>query len=93
MKPLSDADRQALEAKDIVIDLMMLYTKKAANRYVLNPAELLALGVEQANHAFRNSGLGNISLRLVHTQAIDYDEFDGDHFEHLYRMVDGIGSF
>jgi peptidyl-Asp metalloendopeptidase len=93
VKPLSDADRQALEAKDIVIDLMMLYTKKAANRYVLNPAELLALGVEQANHAFRNSGLGNISLRLVHTQAIDYDEFDGDHFEHLYRMVDGIGSF
>jgi hypothetical protein len=41
----------------------------------------------------RNSGLGNISLRLVHTQAIDYDESDGDHFEHLYRMVDGIGPF
>jgi hypothetical protein len=29
----------------------------------------------------------------VHTQAIDYDESDGEHFEHLYRMVDGIGSF
>ena len=29
VKPLSDAERKALEAKTIVIDLMMLYTKKA----------------------------------------------------------------
>ena len=93
VKPLADAERQALEAKKIVIDLMVLYTKKAANHYVRDPADLLALAVEQANDAFRNSGLGNISLRLVHTQAIDYDEADGDHFEHLYRMVDGVGPF
>jgi hypothetical protein len=93
VQPLPDADRQALEAKKIVIDLMMLYTKKAASRYLRNPSDLLAMAVEQANDAFRNSGLGNISLRLVHTQAIDYDESDGEHFEHLYRMVDGIGPF
>ena len=29
----------------------------------------------------------------MHTQAIDYDESDGDHFEHFYRMVDGVGPF
>ena len=93
VKPFANADRQALEAKKIVIDLMMLYTKRAASHYVRDPADLLAMGVEQANDAFRNSGLGNISLRLVHTQAIDYDESEGDHFEHLYRMVDGVGPF
>jgi hypothetical protein len=91
--PFPDSERQALEAKKIVIDLMLLYTKKAASRYVRDPKDLLAMSVEQANDAFRNSGLGNISLRLVHTEAIDYDESDGDHFEHLYRMVDGVGPF
>ena len=68
VNPLSDADREALEAKKIVIDLMILYTKKAASRYVRDPADLLEMAIEQANEAFRNSGLGNISLRLVHTQ-------------------------
>ena len=72
---------------------MMLYTKKVASRYVRDPADLLAMGIEQANETFRNSGLGNISLRLVHTQAIDYDESEGEHFDHLYRMVDGVGAF
>jgi hypothetical protein len=93
VKPFNDADRQALEAKKIVIDIMILYTPRAASHYIRDPADLLAMAVEQTNDSFRNSGLGNISLRLVHTQAIDYDESEGDHFEHLYRMVDGIGPF
>jgi hypothetical protein len=93
VKPLSDLDREALEAKKIVIDLMILYTRKAASRYVRDPRDLLAIGIEQANEAFRNSGLANVSLRLVHTRIIDYDESDGEHFEHLYRMVDGVGPF
>jgi hypothetical protein len=93
VNPLSDADRRALEAKQIVIDVMILYTKKAASRYLRDPADLLEMATEQANQAFRNSGLGNISLRLVHTQMIDYDESDGEHFDHLYRMVDGVGAF
>jgi hypothetical protein len=91
--PFPDAQREALEAKKIVIDVMLLYTKKAASRYVRDPRDLLEMSMEQANDAFRNSGLGNISLRLVHTEPIDYDESDGDHFEHLYRMVDGVGPF
>ena len=69
VNPLSDADRRALEAKQIVIDVMILYTKKAASRYLRDPADLLEMATEQANQAFRNSGLGNISLRLVHTQT------------------------
>ena len=80
-------------AKKIVIDVMLLYTKKAASHYVRDPANLLMMAIEQANDTFRNSGLGNISLRLVHTQVADYDESEGEHFDHLYRMVDGIGSF
>jgi peptidyl-Asp metalloendopeptidase len=90
--PFSDTERQALEAKQVVIDVMLLYTKRAASRY-LRPDRLLAMAVEQANDTFRNSGLGNISLRLVHTQAVDYDESEGEHFDHLYRMVDGVGPF
>jgi peptidyl-Asp metalloendopeptidase len=93
IKPLSDADRQALEAKRVVIDVMLLYTQKAARHYVRDPAKLLEMAIEQGNDTFRNSGLGNISLRLVHTQAVDYNESEGEHFDHLYRMVDGIGSF
>jgi hypothetical protein len=92
IKPFSDAERRALEDKKITIDLMILYTKNAASRYI-DPADAIELGVEQANETFRNSGIGNISLRLVHTQLIDYDETPGSHFEHLYRMVDGVNSF
>jgi hypothetical protein len=91
--PRPDAERRALEAKKITIDLMMLYTKNAASHYVRDPADLLALAIEQANDSFRNSGLGNITLRLVHSHAIDYDEIGADQFEHLYRMVDGVGPF
>jgi peptidyl-Asp metalloendopeptidase len=93
IKPWSDGERQALESKKIEIDLMMLYTRKVTGRYVRDPSDLLAMGIEQANETFRNSGIGNISLRLVHTQAIDYDESEGEHFDHLYRMVDGVGAF
>lgn len=91
--PFLDPDRQALEAKKITIDLMMLYTGNAANHYVRDPDDLLALAVEQTNEIFANSGLGNITLRLVHSQLIDYDGSKDDQFTHLYAMVDGVGVF
>jgi hypothetical protein len=87
------SERRALEAKNITINLMLLYTKNAASHYVRDPADMLALAIEQANDSFRNSGLANISLRLVHNQEVDYDETGAQQFEHLYRMVDGEGSF
>jgi hypothetical protein len=91
--PFPTAERRALEAKKVTINLMLLYTKNAASHYVRDPGDLLALAVEQANDSFRNSGLVNISLRLVHAQEIDYNEASAQQFEHLYRMVDGVGPF
>jgi hypothetical protein len=91
--PFTDAERHRLEAKRIVIDLMVLYTKKAASRYMIALADLVAHAVEQTNVSFRNSGLENIRLRLVHTELVDYEETPGGHFDHLYHMVDGVGPF
>ena len=53
-------ERKALEAKNITIDLMLLYTRNVASRYTRDPEDLLALAVEETNETFRNSGLGNI---------------------------------
>jgi hypothetical protein len=91
--PFPDKDRKALEAKNITIDLMLLYTRSVANHYTRDPEDLLALAVDETNETFRNSGLGNIHLRLVDTQLIDYDASVGDQFNHLYAMVDGVGPF
>jgi hypothetical protein len=93
IKPLDEIERQKLEAKDITIDLMLLYTRKPAGRYIRDPADLLELAVEQANETFRNSGIPNVKLRLVHTQLVDYDETGSEHFEHLYNLVDGKVAF
>jgi len=91
--PFSEAERSKLETKKTTIDVMIVYTKNAARHYVLPMQDLIARAVEETNQSFRNSGLGNISLRLVHTQLVDYDETNGEHFDHLYRMVDGLGPF
>jgi hypothetical protein len=88
-----EAERKALEGRQVTIDVMLLYTVKAGRNYVRDPADLLAMAIEQANETFRNSGIGNVSLRLVHSQEIDYDEAGADQFDHLYRMVDGLGPF
>ncbi len=79
--------------KSITIDGMVLYTANVAKRYVREPADLLAFAIEEANATFRNSGNGNVTLRLVHTQMIEYDETEDDQFTHLYTMVDGLGPF
>ena len=93
IKPLEEIERRKLEAKKITIDLMLLYTKKTASRYIRDPADLLELAVEQANETFRNSGIPNVTLRLVHSQLVDYDETGSEHFEHLYNLVDGKVAF
>jgi len=72
---------------------MMLYTTRAASHYMRDPEDMLELAIERVNDTFHNSGLGNISLRLVHTQAVDYDEHGSEQFNDLYRMVDGEGPF
>ena len=91
--PMPISERRALAAKKIAIDLMILYTSKVASKYIDVDADLIHLSVEQANQSFANSGIGNVKLRLVHQELIDYDESDGEHINHLYRMVDGVGVF
>jgi hypothetical protein len=93
IQPLSPAKRRAMAAKKITIDVMVLYTPKVASRYVDIDSDLIHLAIEQANESFANSGLTNLKLHLVHKQQIDYDESDGEHFNHLYRLVDGVGVF
>jgi len=93
IEPFPEAERLALEAKDITIDVMLLYSRNVAELYVRKPEDLLALAIEETNQAFKNSGLGNIKLRLVHTQVVDYDASEDDQFTHLYTMVDGLGPF
>jgi hypothetical protein len=91
--PFPDVERQTLESKNITIDIMLLYTRNVTKHYIRDPADLLVLAIEEANETFRNSGLGNIHLRLVHSQLLDYDGTVGDQFNHLYRMVDGLSPF
>jgi Metallo-peptidase family M12 len=91
--PFSDATRIALEAKDITIDVMLLYSRNVAELYIRKPEDLLALAIEETNQSFKNSGLGNIKLRLVHSEVVDYDGSEDDQFTHLYTMVDGLGPF
>lgn len=91
--PIRDDVREALEARPLTIDIMLLYTPSAAKHYIRDPSDLLLLLVEQANDIFRSSGLGHITLRLVHSQAIAFDEAGSDHFSVLYQMVDGLGPF
>ena len=91
--PFPDAQRQALEAKIITIDLMLLYTRNVAKHYIRDPDDLLARAIDEINETFRNSGLGNITFRLVYSQQLDYDGNVGEQFNHLYRMVDGVNPF
>jgi hypothetical protein len=93
VEPISPDQLRALESNTIVIDVMMLYTKQIAAHYMLHPADVLALSIERVNETLRNSGIGNVSLRLVHTEEVDYDEQGSEEFTDLYRMVDGDWAF
>ena len=93
IEPLSIAKRKAMAQKKITIDVLVLYTKQVASKYVDVEKDLIALGVEQGNESFAFSGVGNIKLRLVHNEQVDYDETGAEHFDHLYRMVDAKTGF
>src|SRR5262245_11389834 len=80
--------KAAPASKDIVIDVLVAYTKKTASNYSDVKRELIDLAIEEGNESFRMSHLGTIKLRLVHAYQTDYVEDDGEHFDHLYRMVD-----
>ena len=73
--------------KDIVIDVIVAYTKKAASNYSDVKRELVDLSIEEANESFRQSGIGQVKLRLVHAYQTDYVE-EGAHFDHVWRFAD-----
>jgi hypothetical protein len=72
---------------DIVITVLVAYTKAAARFYSDIETDLVAIAIEDANQSFRNSGLGNIRLELVHTYETGYVE-SGSHFNHVFRFAD-----
>jgi hypothetical protein len=72
---------------DIVIDVIVAYTKKAAMAYADVKRELVDLSIEESNESFRTSGIGHVKLRLVHSYQTEYVE-EGAHFDHVWRMAD-----
>ena len=74
-------------AADVVIDVIIAYTRKAAANYTDIKNELVDLSIEEGNESFRMSGLGNIKLRLVHAYQTSYVE-EGAHFDHVWRFAD-----
>jgi hypothetical protein len=77
----------APDRQDIIIDVAIAYTRKAAAHYTDIKRELIDLAIEEGNESFRNSGVGNVKLRLVHAYQTDYVE-EGAHFDHVWRFAD-----
>ena len=76
---------------EIVIDVLVAYTRKAARHYYEIERDVVELAIEEANHSFRLSGIGHIRLRLAHAVQTGYVEH-GAHFDHLWRMADKEGE-
>ena len=73
---------------DIVIDVIVAYTKKAAGNYADMRRDLVDLSIEEANQSFRQSGLGHVKLHLVHAYQTTYIEEGAAHFDHVWRLAD-----
>jgi hypothetical protein len=73
--------------RDIVIDVLVAYTRNAEGHYSDIKRELIDVAIEGANKAFRLSNLGHIKLRMVHVYRTDYVE-GGQHFDHVWRFAD-----
>ena len=86
-RPTSEEHGAGRRPKDIVIDVIVAYTKKAASNYSDVKRELVDLSIEEANESFRMSGIGHVKLRLVHAYQTDYVE-EGAHFDHVWRFAD-----
>jgi len=83
-----DGSKAGQPPKDVVIDVIVAYTKKAAGNYGDVRQELVELAIEESNESFRNSGLGHVKLRLVHAYQTNYDETGAGHFDHVWRLAD-----
>jgi hypothetical protein len=80
-------DRRGAGPAEVVIDVLVAYTAKAAGHYYEIEREVVDVAMAEANHSFRLSGIGHVRLRLAHAFQIDYAE-DGGHFDHVWRLAD-----
>jgi hypothetical protein len=86
-KAPAPAPKPGAKPGEIVIDVLVAYTPKAASHYSDVKRELVDLSIEEANESFRQSNLGNVKLRLVHAYQTEYVE-EGAHFDHVWRFAD-----
>ena len=78
--------------EDVVIDVIVAYTKAAAASYRDVVREVIEAAIAEGNESFRMSGIGHIKLRLVHAYQTDYVE-SGDQFVHLWRFADSADGY
>ena len=71
--------------QDATISLIVAYTKKAAGHYTDIEKDLIDVAIAQTNQSFRDSGAGNVRVKIVHAYQTDYVE-SGSHFDHVYRF-------
>jgi Metallo-peptidase family M12 len=74
-------------ANPVKIRVLVAYTASAARRYSDIETDLIALAIEEANQAFRTSGIGNVELEVAYAYQTTYVE-SGTHFEHVFRFAD-----
>lgn len=84
----AQAAKPQAKAGGVVIDVMIVYTAKAAAHYSDIRKDLIELAIEDTNESFRRSGIKGVTARLVHAHLTDYDETGAEHFDHVWRMVD-----
>jgi hypothetical protein len=83
----SPEDESSPKPDNIIIDVIVAYTKKAARNYTDIEHELVDLAIGETNKSFRLSNLGHIKLRRVHAYQTDYVE-EATHFDHVWRFAD-----
>ena len=81
MKPAPPKARR----KEPTINLIVAYTKKAASHYTDIVKDLIDVAIAETNQSFKDSGAGNVHVKLVHAYETDYVE-KGSHFDHVYRF-------
>ncbi|MEO1281782.1 MAG: M12 family metallo-peptidase [Pseudomonadota bacterium] len=81
------------DARETVLSVMFAYTKRAAMHYGDIRKDLLALAIEQTNQSFRSSKINNVRVELTSAVLAEYNDEKGNHFNHLWRMVDRGDGF
>ncbi len=71
----------------VTITMMVAYTKRAAQHYTDITKDLIDVAIEDVNQSFRNSGVRNVKVELVHTYQTGYAE-KGTHFDHVFKFAD-----